>query len=338
MHRVLITGQYGEVFRGRLEAVLGAAGLVDTWRPEDGAEAMILRAGDATVIVASAEWLLGEQRTLVPKTLAHARQLQLLLVPFSGMDWLDASWLPSGCRVCNTNAGIDPIAEYVMLAMLETSIHLGEMDRELRAGRWTWGGSSVLGRKHRELQGRTIGLVGYGRIAHRVAELAKAFRMRAVAVSRNPRPDDGVSWWKGMDALDELLAESDYVLLAVPGGAKTEGLIGAAQIARMKPDAVLINVARGPVVDENALFDALGQKRIGGAVIDTWYRYPGPENRDGLPANLPFEQLDNVLMSPHAAGWTEELDKRRVAAVAENLARFVAGETLNDIYLQAEFV
>ncbi|AQV97255.1 hypothetical protein BJN34_25685 [Cupriavidus necator] len=248
MLRVVLTGEYGKVFLDPVKHAVGQENAVDLWLPSEGAERMVEIAREAEVIVASAEWVLHEKRTLVKRTLQNAEKLKLILVPFSGMDWLDRAWLPAGSVVCNTNVGIDPIAEYVMLAMLQSAIPLREMDSELRAARWGWGGASVLGRKHHELQGRTIGLVGYGRIGHRVAELSKAFRMRVIAVSRNPWIDHSLDWYKGTDSLDDLLAQSDYVLLSVPGGPETQGLIGAAQLACMKADAVLINIARGSVV------------------------------------------------------------------------------------------
>lgn len=329
---VVLTGQYGSVFREPAQAALGNAHSVNLWMPSDGSQKMVELASNASVIVASAEWLFHDNQTLVRRTLQAARRLKLLLAPFSGMDWLDPEWLSAGCVVCNTNAGVDAIAEFAMLAMLEMSVHLREMDRDLREGRWHRGGSIVLGQKHRELQRRTLGLVGYGRIAHRVAELAAAFRMRVIAVSRNPKKEDAIDWWSDMSALDRLLEESDFVLVTVPGGPATAGLIGEKQFSLMKRDAVLINVARGTVVDQRALYAALLERRIGGAVIDTWYRYPAP-GETGAPAELPFGDLDNILMSPHAAGWTEEQEVRRIAAVTENLARFATDRPLIDVFL-----
>lgn len=335
MLRVVLTGEYGKVFLDPVKHAVGQESVVDLWLPSEGAERMVEIAREAEVIVASAEWVLHEKRTLVKRTLQNAEKLKLILVPFSGMDWLDRAWLPAGSVVCNTNVGIDPIAEYVMLAMLQSAIPLREMDSELRADRWGWGGASVLGRKHHELQGRTIGLVGYGRIGRRVAELSKAFRMRVIAVSRNPGIDHSLEWYKGTDSLDDLLAQSDYVLLSVPGGPETQGLIGAAQLACMKADAVLINIARGSVVDEDALYEALREKRIRGAVIDTWYRYPEAGEKICPPATRPFADLDNVVMTPHAAGWTEELEARRISAIVANVTRFMSGDALFDIYLRA---
>ena len=108
----------------------------------------------------------------------------------------------------------------------------------------------------------------------------------------------------------------------------TRGLIGPAELARMKPDAVLINVARGPIVDEQALFDALREERIGGAVLDTWYRYPSPDDPAVRPASLPFHELANVVMTPHCSGWTDGLMPRRFGVIGDNLERLRAGSPL----------
>lgn len=333
MLRILVTGRYGEIFVEPIKSIVGSRGVVEQWLPLEGEDTLLERMPNVDVLVASAEWMFAENSTLAPKSLQSAPNLKLLLVPFSGMEWLNGDWLPKGCVACSTNAGIPPIAEYVLAAILESLIHLREMDSELREGRWTWGGSTVLGRKHRELGGRTIGFIGYGRIAKRVCELADAFGMRSIAVSRNPKPDDRLAWWKDMAAFDRLLAESDFILLTVPGGVETENMIDTAQIEKMKSDAVLINVARGSVINEEALYHALLYRRIGGAVIDTWYKYPTQGEQKGKSASLPFEKLDNIIMTPHAAGWTEELESRRVAAISENIRLFMSGQLMNDVYL-----
>ena len=328
---ILFAGRYAQVYLNPLRQVLAKGWQFDIWETGDGPAALEERAARAEIIIGSSEWAREHGGTRAKASFESARKLRLVVIPFSGMDWLDPAWLPQQCVVCNLNSGIDPIAEYVLCAMLSHEVRLHEMDAELRAQRWTWGGGTVMGRKHGELQGKTIGFVGFGRIAKRVAELTFAFRMRAVAVSRTPSTSPHVARWGALEALDELLQSSDYVLVTVPGGRETENLIGAKEIARMKSSAVLINVARGSVVNEKALYDALRERRIGGAVIDTWYRYPTQEHPYGAPSQFDFAGLNNVVMTPHAAGWTDALETRRIRTVLGQVSAYLHNEPLSDV-------
>jgi phosphoglycerate dehydrogenase-like enzyme len=174
------------------------------------------------------------------------------------------------------------------------------------------------------VQGRTMGIVGYGDIGRACAERARAFGMRVVALRRNleaarldPLVDEAVS----LDRRAEVMAEADYVVIAAPLTPQTRGLVGAREIAAMKPSAVLINVGRGPIVDEAALVSALEQGRIRGAALDVFTTEP-------LPSDHPFYRLENVLLSPHCAdntpGWLESA----MRFFLENLQRFRAGQPL----------
>lgn len=328
---VLLAGRYAQVFHEPLQTLLGSAWRFDVWETADGQTQLEKLAARAEIIVGSSEWAREQGGARAMASFKAATDLRLVIVPFSGMDWLDPAWLPRHCVVCNLNSGTDPIAEYVVCAMLNHEIRLQEMDAELRRERWTWGGGSVMGRQHGELQGKTLGLVGFGRIAKRIAELARSFRMTSVAVSRTPTSAADLAWWRTMDSLDDLLASSDYVVITVPGGRSTEDLIDAASLARMKSSAVLINVARGSVVNEKALYEALYHRRIGGAVIDTWYQYPEQTNPHGAPSRFDFAALDNVLMTPHAAGWTDRLESRRKAAVVAQVQAYLAGTDIADV-------
>src|SRR6185436_1634471 len=125
----------------------------------------------------------------------------------------------------------------------------------------------------------------------------------------------------GLDRLHEALGEADFVVLACALTPETRGLIGAAVLSAMKPTAVIINPARGPVIDEAALYDALVNRRIGGAAIDTWWDYPPTAAPRDPSTRHPFHQLDNVLLSPHVAGWTTGTLVRRTLEMAKNLDR-----------------
>ena len=254
--------------------------------------------------------------------------LRLVHLAVAGLDAVDLDAVPAGCPVCNSFEHEIGISEYVLAAMLHRTVDLAGRSARFKAGSWAES-PRLLAPFRPELAGRTVGCIGYGHIGQAVAVRARAFGMRVMAVVGRPRPlDPAPDWLGGPDQLDRLLEASDFVLIACPLNAATQGLIGAAQLARMRPDAVLINVARGPIIDEDALFAALSARTIGGAVLDTWYRYPSGADTSVRPSRHPFHELDNVVMTPHGSGWTEGLMTRRFTVIADNLERLVAGQPL----------
>lgn len=175
----------------------------------------------------------------------------------------------------------------------------------------------------RELAQATLGLVGLGSIGRSVAKPASNLGMRVIAVRENPKNEtpQGVAQVFASSQLDLLLADSDYVVLAAPVRPSTRGLMDAHRFAKMKPDACLINVGRGPLVDEAALLDALREGKIGGAALDVFEEEP-------LPADSPLWDLDNLLITPHTAGLTEKLWERHYQLLSENLRRYIDGRPL----------
>ncbi|MEO8004940.1 MAG: 2-hydroxyacid dehydrogenase [Betaproteobacteria bacterium] len=263
------------------------------------------------------------------KDMPPAPKLKLLHLPGAGTDDIAFEAVPPQTAVCNVFEHEIGIAEYVLGAMLQWVIGIPRMDAALRRGDWY--GSHLCGPRHGELYGQTLGIVGYGRIGREVAARALPFGLKVVACSRTPRSGDAlVRQVMPMSALDTLLNQSDFVLLALPLDGSTAGLIGEAQINLMKPAAVIINVARGALIEERALYEACRDRRIGGAVIDTWYRYPASGETRGAPSALPFQELDNVIMTPHGSGWTEGLLPRRCRLIAQNLDRVARGEPLQN--------
>lgn len=269
-----------------------------------------------------------------PKDMPPAPRLKLLHLPGAGTDDIAFDAVPPRATVCNVFEHEIGISEYILAGMLQWAIGIPGMDAALRRDEWF--GSHLSGPRHGELYGQTVGIVGYGRIGREVAQRAKAFGMKIIACSRTPRGTDGfVASVTGMDGLPDLLAAADFVVLALPLDASTAGMIGTGQLGRMKPTAVIINVARGALIEERALFDACKNHRIGGAIIDTWYRYPQQGETVSAPGNLPFRELDNIIMTPHASGWTEGLRPRRCGLIAENLDRLAKGEPLVNVVRSA---
>ncbi|GAC1339996.1 MAG: 2-hydroxyacid dehydrogenase [Acetobacteraceae bacterium] len=252
-------------------------------------------------------------------------RLRLFHVPAAGTDAVDLAALPPGTLVCNCFGHEQAIAEYVMAALLQRIVPLAEADRRLRQGDWAyWAGAPE--RTHAELGGTTIGLLGFGHIAQAVAARARAFGMRVHVANRSPVQSELVDHAVGLDALAGFWGNADYIVVTLPLAPETRGIVGPAAFRAMRPDAVLINVGRGAVVDEQALFEALRDRRIGGAVIDTWYRYPPPSTPHGLPSERPFHTLPNLVMTPHMSGWTAGTIRRRQATMAENIGRRMRGE------------
>ena len=140
------------------------------------------------------------------------------------------------------------------------------------------------------------------------------------------------------DELPELLGKSDFLVIACDLNPATRNLFNADTLAQMKPSGVLINVSRGGIVDEDALYDALVNKRIGGAVIDTWYNYNQTGKPEVSPFNRPFDQLDNIIMSAHESAWTESQASRRWEFIANNISRVEHGQAPENIVFNGSAV
>lgn len=188
-----------------------------------------------------------------------------------------------------------------------------------------WGQDAIWndGPRPREVAGATLGLIGLGSIGRTVARMASALGMRVIAVREHPEKEkpEGVAAVYAPAHINDLLSQSDYVVVAAPLTEATRGLINAARLAAMRPDAYLINVGRGPQVDEAALAEALRDRRIAGAALDVFEQEP-------LPPESPLWELKNLLITPHTAGLTEKLWQRHYGLFSENLRRYLAGEPL----------
>jgi phosphoglycerate dehydrogenase-like enzyme len=260
---------------------------------------------------------------------AAAKRLKLVQVPGAGLDRIDRSALPPGAALANAYGHEVGIAEYVIGAMLALTRSYSRLDASLRRGAWDsqWGIDGAAPPPWPELAGKTLGILGYGRIGRALARRARAFDMDVCAIRRDVARDgaEGLSLLGGPDALDEVLRRADYLAVTLSLNDQTRGLIGTRELSLMKPTARLVNVARAEIVDEDALYRALAERRLGGAALDVWYRYPR-EPGPTWPARRPFHELDNVLMTPHVSGWTEGMLEARATLIAENIRRTARGE------------
>ena len=257
-------------------------------------------------------------------------QARLFHAPAAGTDGINTALLADATALCNCFGHEHAIAEYVLGALLTRHVPLAAADAELRQQRWQWFAGRP-GATRTELGSQTIGLLGFGHIGKALAHRARAFGMRIHACNRSPVDSPLVDRFWALGALEPFMGSADVIVVSLPLVPATRGLIGARALATMRPDALLINIGRGPVIDEQALFDALSTRRIGGAVIDTWYRYPTEREPECRPATCDFESLDNVLMTPHMSGWTEGTVRRRQQTMADNIARLLARQPLQNV-------
>jgi len=250
-----------------------------------------------------------------PSLLDRAASLGWIQALSAGVDTLDLDDVRDRDLVLTSAAGAhaQPIAEQVLGYMLTFERRLDDAIEMRQSGSWErfTGG---------ELRGKTLGIVGLGAIGRRTATFADAIGMTVVGTKRDTDVEiDGVARIHPPDDLDAVLVESDYLLVACPLTDETRGLIGRTELGVLPEDAVLINVARGAVVDEAALTTALQQRVIRGAALDVFDEEP-------LPAGSPLWDLSNVILTPHNAGASPHLTDRTAEIFAENYDAFVAGE------------
>ena len=218
-----------------------------------------------------------------------------------------------GITVCGTGYFSSPTAELTWGLILALARNIPAEDAAVRAGGW----QHTVGA---DLAQRTLGVIGYGRLGTRVGEVARAFGMEVIAWSQNLREAEGAK----VVTKEELLARSDIITIHLRLSDRTRGLIGAAELARMKPSALLVNTSRGPIVDEAALLDALHGGRIGGAAIDVYDTEP-------LPAEHPLRSAPRTVVTPHIGYVTRATYDVFYRDAAEDIRAFIAGEPVRVI-------
>ena len=281
------------------------------WKPEE----MAARVPEADVVVVSMMWK--------NEMAAAAKRLKFIQSISAGIDQYDRDMLGArGIRLANA-AGVNAaaVSEHAMALILAIKRHI-HTGRDNQAKKFWRGMISDIPAREDELGGKTLLIVGLGKIGGRLAKLAKAFDLKVVATRRDAGRGGGgvVDAVYGHDKLHELLPAADIVALTCPLTPQTTNLIDAKALALMKPTANLINVARGRVVDEDALIRALQEKRLAAAGLDVTREEP-------LPAASPLWAMPNVLITPHTAGETQRYEDGVIDLLLENLDRLWRGET-----------
>lgn len=270
----------------------------------DTVEAFRTAAGEADVMLVG-----GVKRALVEEVFALAPNLRWIHSQWAGLDGLMFPALAASPALLTNGAGVfaEALAEFAVAAMLWFAKDLDRMRRQQAARRWEE--FDV-----RMLSGARLGVLGLGGIGKAVARRALALGLHVQGIGRKHSREE----------LESLLKESDYLLAATPLTPETRGMLGAAELAMMKPGSVLINLGRGAVIEEAALLDALRNGPMRGAAFDVYHTEP-------LPADHPLWGLDNVLMSPHTADHTATWLEEATRFFVRNYARYAAGEKLENV-------
>lgn len=260
----------------------------------------------------------------------RAGRLRLLQVYGGGFDDVDYDALGADVQVALAEGYESSVAEHAIALILALTQNLAAAERASRRGCRLPGDAGLP--PGIELSGRTVGIVGFGRVGRAVARRLTPFDCDLLAVKRAPdgylKEYMGLMELGGPDFLPTLLRASDVLLITLPLTPLTRGLIGASQLSLLRPEAFLVNVSRAAVVDEDALFTALTTGRLRGAALDVSY---DEEAVDSPTAHRAFERLGNVLLTPRTGGHSDASLRRMRHAVRENLHRYAAGEGLADL-------
>ena len=296
------------------QTFLGMAppGFEATWRPHTVSDA------EKGPLVREAEFLVLHPGVIAEKVLREGKRLRLIQLLSAGYDRMDLRLTGELGVPVATNGGANSwaVSEHAIALLLAVYKRLLHCDRAVREGRWR---EAVSGFDTFEVAGKTVGLIGAGNIGRKVARRLHAFECRILYYDVVPSPEIERDLGARRVSLEEVLREADIVTLHLPLTKQSKGLLGRRELALMKPTAVLINTSRGPIVDEEALIEALQERRIWGAGLDVFHREP-------LPADSPLMKLDNVVLTPHSAGTAYEGWARRSQFAWENIQRVARGE------------
>jgi len=326
--KVLVTGRFNDAQLNRLRAVSPRLFVVlkpaaENWNRADTSD---LFEGDEEIFYG----------IMPPHNLSKASHLKWVQLHSAGTNHLADHPIMHSDISITTASGIHavPIGEFAVMMMLALTRHVPRMVRMQDRGEWPKDRSKMFAGS--ELRGKTLGVVGYGSIGREAARIAKqGFSMRVLALTRTGKKEDSdyvekdigdpdgrlPDAWFLPNQLDQLLSQSDYVLISTPMTNETQEMIGEAELRAMRPTAYIINIARGAIINENALVRALKEHWIAGAGLDVFATEP-------LPVTSQLWKLENALIAPHVSGDSPSYLDRAAALFAENLRRYLNGEQL----------
>lgn len=272
--------------------------------------------------------------SLAPDEAARLR-CRLLQVPGAGIEQIATQALHAGTIVCNVHGHEVPIAEFTLHAILEHCLRLWSYPQRLDAD--AFAECYAARPQHDEAHGKTVAILGFGHIGQEIARRARAFGMHVVAVTRSGRQGSAelADEFVAVASLDDVLPRVRVLVVCCPLDDDSRGLIGARQLDLLGPQALLVNVARAEIVDEQALYEALRTQRLGRAALDVWYQYPKKGQPPVPPSHWPLHELPNVRATPHISAITPALLERRYGFMARNIERLQQGQPLDNVVYRA---
>ena len=301
--------------------------------PQDGSEEGLVKLSEDVDV------FIGQ---ITAATLKAAKKLKLVHITGHGVDFilkdhLREMLIERKIPLAKSNSSAIPIAEFVIMSMVALSRRAFKLHEAL-AYRGSWSEEikkdRMRGSLGGELYGRTLGIISLGEIGIEVARRGKAFGMEVMAIQKKPKPqlarDLGIDFLGGLDNFEKVLRASDYIVLSLPLIGETRGLVGQKEFDMMKDGTYLVNISRGPIVESEALYEALKRGKLAGAAIDVWE--PGREKArpSPYPMDRPIHQF-NVVMTPHYSGLTKESRLRAITMAGENMKRLINGEPLKNL-------
>ena len=260
----------------------------------------------------------GSDSIKIPNT----NSLKLIHIPGAGIDGIDFKNIPENCKVCNVYEHEIPIAEYCVASILNWEMKL--LEKVVKFKTLDWSDSIIFnGPSHSELYNKTVGIFGYGKIGKEIAKRLKPFETQTIGYTRIVRKIDNLLKEVFLsNKLEKTIHKLDYLIIACPLTEATKGLINKKILRLMKKTAVVINIARGGVINEEDLYTFLKNNKLGGAIIDTWFKYPSNKTeKDFNPSRFAFNKLKNVVMTPHISAWSDEMIMRRSSIISSNIER-----------------
>lgn len=270
-------------------------------------------------------------RDVKDEEIPYLKNARLIQITLAGADILPYSKIPHDIIICsNGGAFSEPIAEHSIGMMLALARNFLPLHRRLGEGHFDQK------TRHKMLSGATLGIVGFGGIGKETAKLARAFGMRIMAINSTGRTDGKTDFIGTLADLDRLLTESDFLLLSIGLNRHTRGLIGRRELELMKPDAVLVNVARGDLIDERNLYEHLRSNPQFKAGIEAWW--VEPFSRPKFEVHYPFFELDNVLASPHNSYLIDGTYMKALERALDNVVRFAHGKPLKNVQRREDYM
>ncbi len=288
---------------------------------ERSVESMLEFGGDAEVIAS----------VIVPgEFIQKSTKLRMIQTFGAGIDRvdLDAVRERGNVIVCNNHVNSAEVAEFAISLLLAVAKNIIPSDRELRSGNWVhrWGGPVP----NIEIRKKNVLIIGFGHIGVDIAKKLKSFDVTITAATRSGTSSDDnlVDQIVSIGEVKQYVEVSDFVILSLPLTDESAGLVNSKFLSWMKPTSILVNISRAQIIDEQALYDALKEKRIYGAGIDVWWRYPSEWRGTAIPpSDVPFHELDNIVVSPHRAAYSEQVERELFMFAAKNILQFIRGET-----------